>query len=830
MDIRKLPIIMRTKLKYSTLLLVIFLSCLFGMSAFGEQRQVIRVAYPIQAGLSECDGEGGYSGYTYEYLLEIAQYTGWEYEFVQIPGDINESLSAMLEMLEDGELDLMGGIMYSEGMAGLYDYAGHSYGTVYTVLSVPYEDASTAVIDSKRGYNLRVAVLPTMTTRMQELKDYCRLNGIEVDLVYCTDETDQAASLRDGRADAILDVSLNLQPGMRQIARFAPRPFYFITTKGNQQIIQEINRAIVNIEQMDPYFSTMLYEKYFMADSGDIILSEEEQAYLKGNPVIRVGYRVDAPPFQYRDETGQAAGIAIDVLQEIAGRIGMEFEYVPAGSREALSEMMKARSVDMIAAFVYDYETSREARIAMTRPYVTSQFVLAVHETQLSGLVSKKGRLAVSPEYSRIFPDAQVMNGTGNCLQAVLDGKVQGAYGDSYTIQYYLNHPGFSGLRLFSQGGREFRMSFGVLMPGRTELLSILNKTVISLKEEQVQDILYRNILYQRKVSLLDTVKQNPIEAIVAISVVLLCVILSMAWVLRSRIRLNRKMEVNLRRYQEVFGLSSEHLLEYNYKTKELTVARPDGKAQKAGGNEVYWLSEKYCSEKLMEDNGHAQFLNVFCSMEEGSRDLYAECPDGKYRWLRVAMRLIRDEDGKPAYKLGKVSDIDQEIREKEELLAQAAKDGLTRLLNTGSARNAITKALQEKKPGQKAAMILMDIDYFKQVNDTCGHPEGDRILGDVADALRRHMGKDGIAGRIGGDEFVLFFPSVTGRGAVEEICQSLCREIHFSRPDLPQPVTVSIGGVVVPEQVGYDELYQRADEILYRAKKNGRDRYEIGE
>lgn len=829
MDIRKLPIIMKTKLKYSTFVLAILLSCLFCISVFGEERQVIRVAYPIQAGLSECDGEGGYSGYTYEYLLEIAQYTGWEYEFVQIPGDINESLSAMLEMLEEGELDLMGGIMYSEGMAGRYDYAGYSYGTVYTVLSVPYEDVSTAVIDSKRGYNLRVAVLPTMTTRLQELKDYCRLNGIEVDLVYCTDAIDQAASLRDGRADAVLDVSLNLQPDMRQIARFAPRPFYFITTKGNQQIIQEINRAIVNIEQMDPYFSTMLYEKYFMADSGEMILSAQERAYLEGNPVIRVGYRVDAPPFQYRDETGHAAGIAIDVLREIAGRTGLEFEYVPAESREALSGMTKDQSVDMVAAFVYDYETSREARIAMTRPYVTSQFVLAVNETQIPALGSEGGTLAVSPEYSGIFTDAQVMDSTGDCLQAVLDGKVHGAYGNSYTIQYYVNQPGFSGIRLFSQGGREFRMSFGVPMPGRTELLSILNKAVISLKEEQVQDILYRNILYQRKVSLLDTVKQNPIEAIVAISVFLICIILSMAWVLGSRIRLNRKMAVNLRRYQEVFGLSSEHLLEYNYKTKELTVAKPAGKPQETGGNERYLLSEKNYSEVLMEDSGQAQFLDVFCSVEEGSREIYVKCPDGNHRWLRVAMRLIRDEDGKPAYKLGKVSDIDKEKREREELLARAAKDGLTRLLNAGSARNAITKALRDKKTGQEASMILIDIDYFKQVNDTCGHPEGDRILGDVADAIRRHMGADGIAGRIGGDEFVLFFPSVTDRGKVEEICQSLCREIHFIRPDLPQPVTVSVGGVIVPEQAGYDELYQRADEILYRAKRNGRDRYEIG-
>lgn len=810
-------------------MLLVFLSCFISVPALGAGRQVIRVAYPEQAGLTECDGEGIYSGYTYEYLLEIAQYTGWEYEFVQIPGDINESLSAMLEMLKDGELDLMGGIMYSEGMAKQYDYAGYSYGTVHTVLSVPYEDVSTAVIDHERESDLRVAVLPTMTKRLQELEDYCLLNGIEVDLVYCENDKEQMASLHNGRADAVLDVSLNMKPDMRQIARFAPRPFYFITTKGNQQIIQEINRAIVNMEQMDPYFATMLYERYFMADRGDLILSDEELNYLDSKPVIRVGYRVDAPPFQYRDAKGQAAGIGIDVLREIAGRTGMKFEYVPAESREILAEMSGDHSIDLVAAFVYDYENARQERIAMTRPYVTSQFVLAVHEKQLDGVRSGSGTLGVSPEYSKIFTDAQVMDSTGECLQAVLDGKVQGAYGNSYTIQYYLNQPGYSDIRLFSQAGREFRMSFGVPMPGRTELLSILNKAVISLKEEQVQDILYQNILYQDKVSLLQMVKENPIESIVIISFVLLCIILSMAWVLGSRIRLNRKMAVNLRRYQEVFGLSSEHLLEYNYKTKELMVAKPAGELDGVGSNELYDLTEEKPENERWKDSGYTEFLDTIRSLEEGSREVYVKFPDGHFRWLRIVMRLVRDEDGKPAYKLGKLSDIDREKREREELLARAAKDGLTRLLNTESVRNAITLALQEMKPGQKASMILMDIDYFKHVNDTYGHPEGDRLLENVADILRKHMGQEGIAGRIGGDEFVLFLPSVSGCEELEDSCKSLCREVHSCHPEIQGLVSASIGGVMARPQESYNELYQRADEILYLAKRNGRDRYEIG-
>ena len=103
-------------------------------NAMAKGTRTVRVAFPIQTGLTQLDEYGNYSGYTYEYLEEIAQYTGWNYEFVEVSGDPNESLLTLMDMLEKGEIDLMGGMLYSEELGQQYDYASYSYGSVETIL------------------------------------------------------------------------------------------------------------------------------------------------------------------------------------------------------------------------------------------------------------------------------------------------------------------------------------------------------------------------------------------------------------------------------------------------------------------------------------------------------------------------------------------------------------------------------------------------------------------------------------------------------------------------------------------------------------------------
>ena len=152
-------------------------------SAHGESLspRTVRVGYPIQTGLTGKDADGNYYGYTYEYREDIAQYTGWDYEFVEVPGDSDQSLITLLEMLRNGEIDLMGGMLYTQGMASQYDYSSHSYGVSETVLQVPIDSSQDFVINSLVPQTYRIAVLSQGTVRLKELQDYCAMNLITPD-------------------------------------------------------------------------------------------------------------------------------------------------------------------------------------------------------------------------------------------------------------------------------------------------------------------------------------------------------------------------------------------------------------------------------------------------------------------------------------------------------------------------------------------------------------------------------------------------------------------------------------------------------------------------
>ncbi len=382
-----------------TLLLALVLLALSGVYqealAAEQSPRVIRVAYPIQAGLTDLDEQGRYDGYTYEYLEAIAQYTGWNYEFVQIPGDIDTSLSVMLEMLEKGELDLMGSILYSDGMYERFDYSGHSYGTVKTVLQVLEDNPAAFKIDVQKDQVIRVALLEGSQRSLQELYDYSRVCRLLPEVINCADEAEILAALQQGRADAIINTSLNYTQGVRTIAELAPKPFYFITTKGSG-IMQQLDDALIAIEQADPNFSATLYSKYFSAVTENVLLTEEEEeAYIQKAGTVRVGVLTNQPPYQYQDKvTGELRGIGLGILEYAAQEVGMRYELVPIGSLAECQSLMRQGELDMVAGMPYSYDFARERNMVMTRPYVTTNCVLLlgpqVSEQQLDG---KKGAL-----------------------------------------------------------------------------------------------------------------------------------------------------------------------------------------------------------------------------------------------------------------------------------------------------------------------------------------------------------------------------------------------------------------------------------------------------
>lgn len=160
----------------------------------GDGRRVIRIAFPQQNGLTETDDDGTRSGYTFEYLEQIAQQTGWRYEYVTVEGDINEQLVAMLDMLESGEVDIMGAMSYSDALAEVYDFAIKPYGYAHTALFAA--DGNTAITNTN-VYELDHATVATngpSPTSTAELKTFCAMNGIELDIIQA-DSSEDAVDL-----------------------------------------------------------------------------------------------------------------------------------------------------------------------------------------------------------------------------------------------------------------------------------------------------------------------------------------------------------------------------------------------------------------------------------------------------------------------------------------------------------------------------------------------------------------------------------------------------------------------------------------------------------
>lgn len=165
------------------------------------------------------------------------------------------------------------------------------------------------------------------------------------------------------------------------------------------------------------------------------------------------------------------------------------------------------------------------------------------------------------------------------------------------------------------------------------------------------------------------------------------------------------------------------------------------------------------------------------------------------------------------------------------ELKRQAETDPLTRLLNRRSFEK-LGKAMLVDRSGDRAFLIMLDLDHFKSINDLHGHPVGDSVLIAVADALRFNVRPTELVARIGGEEFALLFqaPNMTDAISTAERLLVTLRRLKLTTPGgTPIPISASIG-IAESHNITWDQLISKADVALYEAKHTGRDRICISE
>jgi diguanylate cyclase len=173
--------------------------------------------------------------------------------------------------------------------------------------------------------------------------------------------------------------------------------------------------------------------------------------------------------------------------------------------------------------------------------------------------------------------------------------------------------------------------------------------------------------------------------------------------------------------------------------------------------------------------------------------------------------------------------DVDRVMERLERAQTEPLRDPLTGLKNLHGLRRAI-EAHENSAGLAGVALLAVDIDYFKRINDTHGHVIGDKVLAKVAEILLEHRSGEEMAARLGGDEFVLLLPgmSLAQAGALAEQIRATATRTIITRPDGMQyvgAVTLSIGVAVGEPGDTLESLRHRADEALYDAKDSGRNR-----
>ncbi len=605
-----------------------------------------------------------------------------------------------------------------------------------------------------------------------------------------------------------------------------------MTVKGeNADLLAELNDALLSVKQTNPYLETKLYEKYFSPSAGRFFLSEAESAYIRETGAVTVGVLDNRPPFQYVErEDGEPEGISIDVLDYISRETGLRFDFVSASSVEQLDAMAAAGEIDVMAGLLYDYTIAQNRRLAMTHPYVLSQNILLTNgKSDGESIEGKRCAVVKSVAYEEEPSSRMVFYDTiEESIYAVNAGEADYTYVDVYTAQYFINIPVFSNLKLIPQVYKARQVSFGVVKTGRRELFSILNKAVITLPAEQLQSIINKNTIRRQPFTPGSFIRMNSVEIVCVIVSVSFIIVGLLLFILYQRIKSGKKTSLELEKHLRLYALVNDYFFEYNCKTDTMMVSIPPERE----GDRVTFQRYDFSSSKgnhsvSQEGKSFSDFIRTHA---DGITELRLLCIDGVTHWLSVAMETVCDNSKKPVYKIGRIKIIDEEKEAQNALLDKAQRDSLTHVLNAETSHRLIAKEISRLEQGKNGGLLVIDIDHFKQINDTYGHLSGDKALVDVAGMLKANFREDDIIGRPGGDEFVVYMKNAGDIQCLSVKCSVLCRCMQALSVKDGRGITVSVGAVLSSAGDTYEQLYQQADSALYSAKKLGRNRFQIAE
>lgn len=545
-----------------SLSLILFFAVFFistGTAAAAQssaQGEVLKVAFPEMSGLNEINEDGTIGGITYEFLLEIAKYTGWEYEFVT--GNDGDMLEGMIA----GEYDLMGGMFYDEGYGEIFNYPDYIMGNSNSLLIYKNDHPVIRTFDLTTLDGMRIGVYEQAENKIGRLRNFLDFNGLKCEIITYEEYEEYLKCLENDSVDVMLGNNTNLNGGLSVVAQFEAEPYYLVTSKRRFDICVKLNKAIKEIYAANPNFAKELEDKYYIKEyTSPIVFAKEDIGFIKEAGQVRVAVIEKRAPIYYASN-GEDCGIVVDLCSLIKEKTGLEFTFVVCRTYQDAINAVKEGKADVMGGYMDDFYKAERDGLSLVKSYASLDSVILKNKRTsypAANLVMAvpEGREAEAAQESRI----KYYRNYEECLAAVNAGEADFFRIPSAFLERLYRQNIYSNVVVIATDNMQTKLSLALAKPVNVKLYSVLSKAVNNLSEQEKYELIVNNLVSSGEftVSFKSLVYSHPAAFVVCVVGLLGLVLGIVILIMNFRVK-NKIMEVKIEKAEETAKAKADFL------------------------------------------------------------------------------------------------------------------------------------------------------------------------------------------------------------------------------------------------------------------------------
>ena len=764
-------------------------------------------------------------GFVIDYIQLVGKVLGVKIEFIQ-----NKSLKESFDMLENNQLDILPNIAISDERKKTIDFTNYSLVNFQISLGVNKQSDIKSLSDLK---NKKVSVVENSFLEDILKKEYPNIK------LYKTKNTEEAIeAVASNKADAVIHnlstieylINKNWLSNLKTIVLKDDNiqtivPLHLGVKKDNLVLKSILEKANQNISEkdtrnlVDKWLKNSFYE--------EIKLSQIEHDYLSKNKTINYCVNSNFMPIE-RINNNSVLGITSDYINIFKEKLNINFNQIEIESTKDGLNKLLTKECDLVT-FVQNSDNTNKL-VNLSNSHLSFPFVLVtkIDKTFISSLNSLNGkRIAyVDDTYKEIlikaYPQIEFVK---------VDSLKQG-------LKKVKNDEFFGLVEILPVVGHEIQKDFSNSLKISKEIFNNAYFSMATSKDNIILNDILNKLFSSISNKNKDSINNNWIsvnyEKMVDYEKVLIAgmVFLLIIFIISLKNRQINNINSQMKKYIKIVDenvLTSSTDLDGNITYASEAFCEISGYTK----DELIGQNHRIIRHSDMKESTYKELWETITSGKTWKGEIKNKKKNGDYYWVKASISPVFDNKGK----IISYTAVREDITDKKIIEEISITDGLTNIYNRRYFDEIFPKIINEaKRKNELIAFLFMDIDHFKQYNDNYGHQKGDEVLINFAACLKQslHRSSD-YTFRLGGEEFAVVYQMETKEKAVE-FANTLRKnienlKIEHKYSSVSSYITASMGLICKnANEIVIDEIYKQADDLLYQAKRSGRNQVKVNE